>query len=387
MRSPYQKILIFTGVLMVAGLACNTITGGGGAPSPTPEEAVSTFDDLTPTAMPETSPTSEPATDAPAPTAPSAGGEGAEGPGTFTLNADNLYGEPLIYNTYRTTVAFTFRGTAEDGSLVEGALNGEGARSVEPPATTVAFTSSGSAELGDEASYVFTQIGETDYIVAPSLGCATLATGGVGSVDLYALLLADGGMLGQLVGAERVLPNQNINGVNAYHYTFDETALDQTDPAVEEVTNIDGHLYVAPEGHVVRLVIDGVGMSAVLTGGLDLTGDIHYELNYFDFDAPVDISPPPECEELTSEFPMLEDAFNISSFTGLLTYSTNAEFDAVVDFYKGEMAADGWSLAQEFIFAPAATLSFNRDGSTALVTIGEDPTSGSVLVAIVEDSS
>lgn len=57
--------------------------------------------------------------------------------------------------------------------------------------------------------------------------------------------------------AQRVLPNEVINGVEAKHYIFDETVYAPGD--LPEEIEIDGHLYLAiDDNHLVRMLIEGI---------------------------------------------------------------------------------------------------------------------------------
>ena len=191
-------------------------------------------------------------------------------------------------------------------------------------------------------------------------------------------------MLGDLEGAELVEQGVAVNGVTTDHYRFNETHLNPNDPETGRVTAVTGDIYAAGDaGYVARLVMNGRGVNNLLSDGGG-EGEIYYELNYYDFDQPLEITPPAGCPETAvPDYPMLDDATNLNAMAGLLTYETAQPFEAALDFYKTEMAAAGWTLAQEIGQLPAATLTFTGAGGAVQVNLGPGP-GGGVLVAIVE---
>jgi hypothetical protein len=67
-----------------------------------------------------------------------------------------------------------------------------------------------------------------------------------------------------------------------------------------------------------------------------------------------------------------------------LSYYTDAEFDATVDFYREAMPALGWELSPngDTVFGEIASLQYEQGSDTAIIAITADPISGRRLVVI-----
>jgi len=310
--------------------------------------------------------------------------EGDSGAGPETLDLDNpdLFAQPAV-EYYRESLFYTFTGALEDGSPVTGTVNGLGAFGHLPTASTLEFYAEGNAMMGVGTVFTFTQIENTTYIFTQDTGCITFYN--EEADNPYEVMLDTGGLLGGT--AHRVRPDEVVNGVDTYQFQIDATTMDSSDPTTYDMKEIyDGRIYIAKEGgYVVRLWIEGLGQSEVLSGSTVIDGDIYYELNFFDFNIPVEIMPPATCSaevEVGSDYPVMEDAFEYNAFTGLISYKTKFTFDEVVAFYKTEMENLGWSITQELISAPVAVFGFSKDGAEVQITVSEDE--GSVVVGIIE---
>ena len=67
---------------------------------------------------------------------------------------------------------------------------------------------------------------------------------------------------------------------------------------------------------------------------------------------------------------------------GLYSYETPTPLEEAVAFYKTEMQNNGWTLTQEIVQAPNATLTFTGSGGTVMVNMGSGQ-SGGTQVGIV----
>jgi hypothetical protein len=87
----------------------------------------------------------------------------------------------------------------------------------------------------------------------------------------------------------------------------------------------------------------------------------------------------------SSEFPIMADAQELMSFGGITNYKTDASVAEVVDFYRTELAAQGWSsvTADGLVTDTSAILTFeNESGASLLVTIAEE--AGKAVVTLLE---
>ena len=303
------------------------------------------------------------------------------GPDTLDLDNPDLFNHPNI-EYYRESLLYTFTGL-QDGTPITGTVKGLGAYSLNPLASTLEFYAEGYALLGAGTVYTFTQIENTSYYYTPGTGCMNFYNEETNNP--YEIMLDTGGILGGT--AQRVRPDEVINGIDTYQFKIDATTMDYSNPTTYDMKEIhDGRIYIAKEGgYVVRVWIEGIGQSEVLSGSDVLDGDIYYELNFFDFGIPLEIEPPAMCstsEEATFEYPVMDDAYETASIPGLTSYKTQYSFNEVVNFYRTAMEAAGWTITQEFVSAPGAIFMFTKESSNVQVSISDE--GSSVAIGIIE---
>jgi hypothetical protein len=161
--------------------------------------------------------------------------------------------------------------------------------------------------------------------------------------------------------------------------------LDGSGAINESFTNFQGDLYLSDEGYLVRIAISGEGSAGLagLAGAGE--GSVEYQLDYFDVGEPVEITVPEGCDSAGgTDLPILSDATDLFSAAGFTTYLTKLDFDEIINFYKIEMEADGWSLDLDSSFENTATLTFGRDGSIVTLIVSEDLSSDSFSVLLTE---
>ena len=382
-------ILIAVLTLAMASLACDLFAGGGGETSAVvPESEVMEPDEPADTGSTtsenQEEESAEPAAevDTEESTPPEDNSSADAGPDSLNLDNPDLFNQPTV-EYYRESLLYTFSGQLDDGSPVPGTVNGLGAFSQAPMASTLEFYAEGNALMGAGTVFTFTQIETTSYFYTQDTGCIVFEN--EEADNPYEAMLDTGGILGGT--AQRVMPDEVINGVDTFQFQIDATTMDFDDPTTYDMVEIyDGRIYIAKEGgYVVRLWIEGLGQSEVLSGSDLIDGDIYYELNFFDFNIPVEIMPPTVCPlevEVSSDYPIMSDAFEYAAFPGLISYKSNFTFDEVVEFYRTEMENLGYTPTQDFVTPPVAIMGFTKDGKEVQLTISQDE--GFVAVGIIE---
>ncbi|GMQ78103.1 MAG: hypothetical protein BMS9Abin02_0600 [Anaerolineae bacterium] len=399
MNKQTRWIILFVTLLLVAGLACQTLAGIG-----EPEESVeqlpsSTISEDVEVPKEPTVETSEPVdepidaedspTEAPPVIEDAAGDEGEDGDTdagdgqSLTLNQDNNFGVPADAQSYR--IAFSMEISASEGDEEIQVMNivGEGAVSNNPPASSFDFQVLGAEGVDAMTEVSMVQIEDSTYIVSPIGGCVS----GQFGQDLFDFNeFTDGAnFVGGVSDARLVERNVEINGVNTDHYSFSQGDLDGSGAINESFENFQGDLYLSDEGYLVRIAISGEGSAGLADLAGAAGGIVKYQLDYFDVGEPVEITVPEGCDSAgDSELPIVSDATDLFSAAGFTTYLTKLDFDEIVNFYKIEMEADGWSLDLESIFENTATLSFERDGSIVTLIVAEDLNSDSFTVLLTE---
>jgi hypothetical protein len=198
--------------------------------------------------------------------------EPSEDPVAETLDLDDprLYREPRNIS-YTTSLSFGFESDESEGRIL-----GMGGHVYEPSERVdMTVTAEGSASVG--VTGCFSQ-GDIPTFVSP-----------------YDTYLEKGGLLGGV--ATLLEAGASANGVVVDRYAISEENLDPHDPTSPDVRTIDeAYIDVAREGgFVVNLVINGRGVSTLLSGGGG-EGQIDYALTFSDFDLNIELSLPPGCE-------------------------------------------------------------------------------------------
>jgi hypothetical protein len=316
--------------------------------------------------------------------APDTGGGLLLGGGPNVLDLGNPANFSEIPNNYQITMDFSFEATQADGTPLSSSWRLDGVNKIEPKASRFTFTGTGAANLQGSGIFEVTTIGDQTYFFTSEMGCINMS---VDTADTpFDTMVDTGGMLTN--EATRVLPDEVINGIPVYHYAITQDNLDLDDPTAMDVSQIDnGAIYVAKDGgYVVRMVLEGRGVSSLLAGDESLEGDIRYQLDFTPVASVGEITLPEGCAGATeTDFPMLPDASNTASFAGFLSYSTNSDLTGAVDFYRAEMAAAGWALVDESVIANYATLRFTMSDRTVSVVVAYDEGTGVSNVIIGEE--
>jgi hypothetical protein len=282
---------------------------------------------------------------------------------------------------YTVAMDFRFEATQADGTPIASSWRLDGVGQAEPEASRYTFSGEGAANINGSAIFEVTYIGDQSYFYTSEMGCINMTVDTTASP--FDTMVDTGGMLTNEV--QRVMPDETINGVPAYHYAITQQNLDLADPESMDVREItDGAIYVAKDGgYVLRLVMEGRGASSLLSGDESLEGDIFYQLDFTPVPSVGEITPPEGCSVATeAEFPIMPDATATASFQGFLSYQSPSTLEVIIDFYKTEMAAAGWSLDEENTMANIATLRFARGDEivSVVVTFDANTSISSVIV-------
>ena len=393
-------VFLLVVMLAMASLSC-ALTGGGepAAEAPTaaptaemPATAVETPADSPsePESVPADTDTEQPAE---APTEESAepvttdeqpAETSAEAPQFEGLAIDSVFNDPT-FESYQFAMNMTFNGTDTDGNTIDQTMNFTIIHTENPQATTM--TMSGMGLQGMEEGFDnmnITQIGDTTYMIMAEIGCMTLPSTGD---DMFAenpmANMLDDAVLDDLDNATYE-GQETINGVNTHHYSFDESNM----PDADEVEWVDGHIYLAVDGgYLVRMIMNGEGVMDMSETGGD-NGELYLEINLTDVNQPIEITVPADCETTeggSSEYPMMEDAFEVSSFPGLVSYKTAATPEDVVAFYEQALPTAGWEYLADSSFSAGGNsmLNYQQDGENLSLTIGPDTTDPTITFVVI----
>lgn len=236
------------------------------------------------------------------------------------------------------------------------------------------------------------EIGDTAYMSLPGMGCVTssAAEAALFEENPFEEMMSPESILDELElqDAEEV-GEETINGIETTHYTFDETFLDDPEGEIESA---EGHIYIAQDGgYVVRMVMDVEGaLPDFAQEGTDSFGALHFEFDVSNINEPVEIGIPAGCEDngAGSDLPMPDDAYEVSSFAGFLSYKTDMAKEDLVAFYEEALAEAGWTANEEesMDLGSLVSMTYNKDGETLTVTITEEEGSEALTVLLMEET-
>lgn len=287
--------------------------------------------------------------------------------------------------SYEIAMRLVFSATREDGTPVNGEVIVDGAAQTEPPARTFTFTGSGDIDLTEGDTVQVVTIGDVSYFYTSQAGCISMSTPQGGTP--FDSMVDTGGMITNVV--QRVLPDETVNGVPSYRYALTEANINDDGSALgmTEVTN--GMMYIAKDGgYIVRMVLEGRGTSEDLTDDPNLEGDISYTLDLTPVASIGEITIPEGCEAAESsqgEFPVMADAVGVASFQGFVSYQSPSDMTTIMNFYKAQMPAAGWTLEEESTVANIGFLRYALDDRTVSVAITYDPNQGMSSVIVGEE--
>ena len=391
MNKQFRWLILFVLMLSLVGLACNAVTGGDNGDG---NSVVGT----TNSAFDASSPASGDS---------SASGVSQQAEGPQTLDLVGLTAGLTEAESYRLRMEMSVDVPDGTGGSDTITLAMETAKVVDLPAFQSDIQIAGDEELAGFGGMQIVEVGGTTYTTVPGLGCVSGDMADLGAeTNPFADLLESGELLGDVNGAQRVLPDEDINGVTTYHYVFDETAV--TDSS-NELETVDGHIYVSKEeGYLVRLVMTGKGRMNLFGPETDGLSDVRIELNTFDINQPIVIEPPVDCNSFDLNIPGLENVPGLGDIPGfgtdlaespypvmanahdlfildeLVSYQTEDPFGDVLSFYQREMPAAGFLPDSDgsVVTDTVAVLNFTRDDLRFTVSISESE--GTVFVQVLQ---
>lgn len=306
------------------------------------------------------------------------------------LSLDTI--DELPFNSYRITMMLEVTGTDANGEEVTQSLNSNFAISNDPQIMNIVMSFSGMDEMVGAESIEMAQVEGTSYMVIPEMGCITTSSSDILEENPFADMMNPGQFLND-VNEPKYEGEETINGIETRHYTFDKFALTDANP--DEIKEADGHVYIAKDGDfLVRMVVDATGQVDLFDQGLIEDGQMHVEINLTDVDVPLEAAIPEACAAedgtaggVNSEFPILEDATEVTSFAGILSYQTASSTEDALAFYDDALAAEGWTKdeASSFVTDGSALVNYTQDGVTLSLTITANEEGGGSYVVLLSE--
>ncbi len=392
MRRMYWIVVLLL-LLSLPALACGSFGGGDEEATAVPE-AAPVVEEATPepTAVPQAEETSSEET-AVEPVEEPAAVDGTSAEPSLPESALNLNTiDELPFNSYRITMDLEVTGKKADGQEVAQSMNSEFSVSNDPQIMNIVMSFSGIDEVMDAQSIEMAQVEGTSYMVIPEMGCVTTSGEDILEENPFTSMMSPDQFLNDLDNA-KYEGEETINGIVTRHYSFDKSAMTGTD--LTDVKEATGHVYIAKDGDfLVSLVMDATGQIDLFNEGLTEDGQMHVEINLTDVDVPVEAAIPAACTAedgsvggANSDFPILDDATEVTSFAGILSYQTALPMEDVVAFYDDALANEGWVKDEEgsLIASGNALVNYTLDGVTISLTISPNEDTGGNYVILLSD--
>jgi hypothetical protein len=176
----------------------------------------------------------------------------------------------------------------------------------------------------------------------------------------------------KFVGAE------TVNSVKTRHYKYDEKAV-----SMFAAGKASGDIWVAVDGgFVVKETMAWSGVGGLFGAGSTAKGDGKWLWEITDVNANITIKAPENCGGAASDFPVMKDATDKSTFGDMVTYKTPSKVADVVKFYQTQMPVAGWKAEGDAaITEQFAQMQFAKDGKTVQIMISVE--SGKTSVTII----
>lgn len=147
-------------------------------------------------------------------------------------------------------------------------------------------------------------------------------------------------LLSGLLGADEA-GQEDVNGLSADHYTFDQRAL-----ALNGVAESTGEVWVAADGgYILKYVLTTTGGEEYFGKGIE--GTLTWDYALTDIDQKLTMELPEVCLAQLVPAPRLPDATNVRSLSGWLSYNTSTTMEDAGAFYRAQLPSLGWTLTNE----------------------------------------
>ncbi len=180
-------------------------------------------------------------------------------------------------------------------------------------------------------------------------------------------------LLSGLLGADEAGQEEMV-GVAANHYTFDERALGKAD-----LEDSDGEIWVAAEsGYILKYVLTTTGGSNAFGEGIE--GTLTWDYALTEINTTVLPALPEGCQ---LNAPLLADATNVLHTPYWLAYSTLTSIPDAAAFYQEQLTSFGWTLSSGPVSAEENTFMEFAQGDQTIgvfISVGETGTDVNIVL-------
>jgi hypothetical protein len=403
----WARIAILLLSLALAVAAC-----GGSQEQAPPEAAAATASNAEPTIAPvepSNTPLSLPSTDTPLPSPtdtplPSPTDtplpEPPQGPATPAGAGLDVPGleQPANLDSFRSSLDISWQGIYTDGSQVSQAMAVDVEFVREPLAEHVSLSGDfpGMEDLGLAAGDTLEVYVVEGVMYMKLFGSWIQAPANLGGLNAEQMaFVATSDVLKGLNDAS-FEGQQQYNGVETNHYTFDESSFALEDlPSGMKIDEASGNLYVAVEGeYVLHMDVTMSGSNLELPtgepGALLQNGTMNVAVDLSDINQPLSIQVPDEALSSGAppeDIPLPDDAeeLQVIGFMGMITFQSSKSPEEIARFYQAEMPNNGWTQVSAYETGGTLNQEYGKGERRASLVIKTDSDTGKTSVLITTE--
>lgn len=173
-----------------------------------------------------------------------------------------------------------------------------------------------------------------------------------------------------------------VNDIRTRHYSLDLNVVEVMLLAQGEIANVQGDAWVADEPSLPAFVVRYV-LSWEETRG-EQGGAFEFSYDVYDVNEPITIEPPEGAAGLPEDVPAYPGATDLIVMEGLASFSAPDDAATVANFYRTELAAQGWAKDSDDDLGGMVTQVWSKDGRTLNLMISSGEGGDSSVVITME---
>ena len=180
----------------------------------------------------------------------------------------------------------------------------------------------------------------------------------------------------------RYVGRETVNNVSAQHYVLDLTAAEVGLLAQGQVSDVQADLWISDAAglpaYVVRYTMSWKETRDNQQGRSELSYDT------YDVNAPLTIAPPEGATDMPEDVPIYPNAANLFMMQDMISFSASDDVATVVQFYRSELAAQGWSSQSDDEFGGMVSQTWSKEGRSLNLMVSPQDEGGSSVIIVIE---
>lgn len=181
----------------------------------------------------------------------------------------------------------------------------------------------------------------------------------------------------------RFVGKETVNGISTRHYVFDLDEMQALVPSQGETSEAQGDIWIADEADLPSFMVRFAITWKEARDGNEGSGEFSYEI--YDVNAPITIEPPEAASELgfPDDVPIYPEAAEMFNMEGMITFSVPDDVAAVADFYRAQLADQGWNLEEDTQLGDMVSQSWSKaERVLELMISPEDDGGANIMISL-----